>query len=267
MSYNYNDYFTLFNEFYNVTKGVISQLIETAKEIKPIFDFSKIAYKGFNDVINANDKMLQNQFIFTDSLNADLVLKLSKTDDVQSVVEEYYFGNNGENYKNLCNKCEQICIENNFDNLFYQIMRSADNGDYQLACLGAFSIVDGLITTYAGTFDEKYSTNMITQINKLISKISIMETDIVLENSTMRELRMLYSVATIFNKDSKENNLHKTLFFIDDFSKEDNENVLNRHRLMHCRTFRNYSRIDLLKILLYIDFVNIYRIFIKKFEE
>lgn len=103
-----------------------------------------LQHVGDSDLIdwsNAIDELAKKQYVFTYDLPLDIAKEINDGADIDKVMSDYYFGNNAQNMKNLIESCKSSVNTELFD----QIVSAYDRNEYQLACIGLYSLVDGLL--------------------------------------------------------------------------------------------------------------------------
>ena len=133
-----------------------------------------------------------------------------------------------------CNDSDYIL---GYQELYNQILKAYDREDYLLACIGLFSLVDGLLADCSGINKTAFQKRLDCIADKFADKAEL--------NEIYRKTLCIYDAFKKFDcsvfKDSR-------------FSEEEPQAV-NRHWDVHGRTHRKHTKIDFLKVLLWLDAV------------
>ena len=98
-----------------------------------------LAFAEFGEWSVATNKLIENQFVFTDNLTPALAHEIYQGADVEEVMTRYYFDNDGQNMKKLIQRCKDSSYIREYRELYHQILNAYDREDYLLACIGLFS--------------------------------------------------------------------------------------------------------------------------------
>ena len=184
------------------------------------------------------DKLVQNQFVFTDDLTATLAQKIYQaTDtDIDGLMSQYYFGNDETNMNRLIARCQEAPQTHAYQDLYFQVISAYRLGYYQLACIGLFSLIDGVLADVSDRIkDTRFKHRLSIAEKKFEDKLELNEID--------RKTLCIHSALQAFDA---------SIFCNSDFSKEEPASV-NRHWDVHGRTRREHTKIDFLKVLLWLD--------------
>ncbi len=194
-----------------------------------------IAFADFGVWNAAISMMSERQIVFTDDLTYDFAKTIYASTDVEATVLGYYLENGEAQMDALISRCGNSQQIDGFKSLYEQIIVAYRNGHYQLACVGLFSVLDGILTEIS--FDKSTSFKNRIEIikNKLVEKI---ELDII-----DRRLWCVY-----VSLDSFDDSI-----FGNSSLKKDEPDGLNRHWVIHGRTRKQYTKLDFLKALLFLD--------------
>ncbi len=192
-------------------------------------------FENFAVWCSATEKLAKKQIVFTDDLTLEMAKEIKYSADIDKFIQNYYFENDNRNLIMLIERCQASNLIKEYKILFTQILDSYNKEHYQLACLGLFSILDGLLSDV--------SNNNTTSFNKRINVVEKKLKDKVELNEIDRKTLCIY---TAIEK------IDNTPFKFFDFS-QDEPNGLNRHWLLHGRTRKEYSKYDFLKIMLWVD--------------
>lgn len=199
-----------------------------------------ISFSNFSTYCSAIEKMAQRQIMFSDDISIDFAEAICNSDNIDTLVEDYYFGTDTHHIDIVMNRCDKAKCLRDYQNLFLQITDTYSRQQYHLACIGLFAIADGLM---ADISTMKKSTSFEKRIKSIEQKMADkIELDTIDRRTFFIHLQF----------DSLGDNLSNSVFGFSDFTK-DEPNELNRHWLLHGRTHKTYSRYDFLKILLWID--------------
>ena len=202
-----------------------------------------LAFAEFGEWSVATNKLIENQFVFTDNLTPALAHEIYQGADVEEVMTRYYFDNDGQNMKKLIQRCKDSSYIREYRELYHQILNAYDREDYLLACIGLFSLVDGLLAECSGMIKQtRFKTRLERISDKLADKVELNEID--------KKTICIYDA--INNASDKKTDC--SVFKDSDFSGEELP-MVNRHWDVHGRTHRKHTRIDFLKVLLWLDAV------------
>lgn len=193
------------------------------------------AFADFGVWSVAIDKLLKNQIVFTDNLSQELANGIYNGMDVEKVVWPYYLDNNEYNTKRLIERCQQYEQVQKYSELYDEIISSYYMGHYLLACIGLFSLIDGVLSDVS----KESTTNFKKRLDLVKEKF---DNDIEL-NEIDRKTICIYQAF---------NSFESSIFSNSDFSKEEPHNI-NRHWDLHGRTRRPHSKTDFIKVLLWLD--------------
>ena len=109
-----------------------------------------LAFAEFGEWSVATNKLIESEFAFTDNLTQTLAHEIYEGADVEKVMTHYYLDNDEQNMKNLIQRCKDSDCIREYRELYNQILNAYDREDYLLACIGLFSLVDGLLADCSG---------------------------------------------------------------------------------------------------------------------
>lgn len=240
----HNDYiFPMFNGIATFIQGAIdifARVGEWYRKNEENINSFLVGFSTFSTCCSAIKKMAQHQIMFSDDISTDFANSVCNADDIDALVEDFYFGNNEQHIKNVIRRCDAARQLQEYHNLFAEITDAYNRQHYQLASMGLFAIADGLMTDISSM---KESTSFKWRIRSIEKKMS---DKVELDNIDRRTFFMQVQFDSLGDK------LSNSVFGDSDFTK-DEPDVLNRHWLLHGRTHKSYSRYDFLKILLWID--------------
>lgn len=241
--------YSIFEELTGFVKGLetfcnaIGKATTWYEENADIITSYLLAFADFGEWSVATNKLIENQFVFTDNLTPALAHEIYQGADVEEVMTRYYFDNDGQNMKKLIQRCKDSSYIQEYSELYHQILNAYDREDYLLACIGLFSLVDGFLTECSGMIEQTgFQTRLKRISDKLADKVELNEID----------------KKTICIYDAINNTLDKktdcSVFKNSVFSDKEPP-MVNRHWDVHGRTHRKHTRIDFLKVLLWLDAV------------
>ena len=197
-----------------------------------------VVFVEFGEWTVATNKLIEHQFVFTDNLTSDLAHEIYQGTNVEEVMTRYYFDNDGRNMKALIQRCKDSNYIREYRELYNQILNAYNREDYLLACIGLFSLVDGLLAECTGMIKQTgFRTRLDRISDKLADKVALNEID--------KKTICIYDAFKKFDC---------SVFKKSDFS-DDEPQTVNRHWDVHGRTHRKHTRIDFLKVLLWLDAV------------
>lgn len=197
-------------------------------------------FASFSTCCSAIKKMAQHQIMFSDDVTTDFATAICDADDIDTLVEGYYFGNDAQHINHVIKRCEESQQLQEHRNLFLQITDAYSRQHYHLACMGLFAIADGML---ADISNMKDSTSFEKRIKSIEKK---MEQQIELDDIDRRTFFIQLQLDCLGDK------LSNSVFGFSKFS-GDEPDALNRHWVVHGRTHKSYNRYDFLKILLWVD--------------
>ena len=223
--------------------NAIGKAITWYEENADIITSYLLAFAEFGEWSVATNKLIENQFVFTDNLTPDLAHEIYQGADVEEVMTHYYFDNDGQNMEKLIQRCKYSNYIREYRELYHQILNAYDREDYLLACIGLFSLVDGLLAECSGMIEQTGFKKRLERISdKLADKVELNEID--------KKTICIYDA--INNASDKKTDC--SVFKDSDFSDKEPP-MVNRHWDVHGRTHRKHTRIDFLKVLLWLDAV------------
>ena len=218
--------------------NAIGKAITWYEENADIISSYLLAFAEFGEWSIATSKLIENQFVFTDNLTPDLAHEIYQGADVDEVMTHYYFDNDGQNMEKLIQRCKYSNYIREYRELYHQILNAYDREDYLLACIGLFSLVDGLLAECSGMIEQ-------TGFKKRVERISDKLADKVVLNEIDKKTICIYEAFKKFD----------CSVFNDSVFSDKEPPTVNRHWDVHGRTHRKHTRIDFLKVLLWLDAV------------
>jgi len=219
------DYLDSFSKWYQENKYIISSYLQVFVDLRTWY--------------LAVEKMAENQIVFTDDLTVEFSNKIYESNNVNQTIYAYYFDNGKERISQLIERCQKAQLLDKYKILLHQTIEAYRVSHYHLACIGLFSVLDGLMTDTTGLITTSFKRRIKVIEEKLVDKTELSRID--------KKALCIYKSFEIIDK---------TVLGHSDFSNSDpGETVLNRHWVVHGRSVREYSEYDFLKVLLLVDSV------------
>ena len=194
-----------------------------------------LAVADFGIWCSAIDKMAHEQIIFTDDLSFEYAGILYESKNIAKAVQAYYLENDAKRMNTLIARCSENSMMEKYKIYYQETVSAYQLGHYLLTCSGLFAIIDGLLSDIS-KIDK---TNFKRRINEIKEKIS----DRIELSDIDRKLFCIFGCIE---------EVRVSMFDGDDFSKPETEQ-LNRNRVQHGRTHRNYTHLDALKAWLFLE--------------
>lgn len=196
-------------------------------------------FKAFGNLIlwrNAVNRLSENQIVFTEQLSGDMIEKVNKSTNVDEIILEYYTENEEKCLRNLVERCGAAECVIAYKKLYPQIVIAAEMGCFQLACLGLFSLEDGILSDIVNQPKNTSFKKRMREIeDKINNKIPPSQTD-------LKVFAVMISIGAF----------QETAFGNSDFDKPE-PSYLNRHWILHGRSHRDFTKMDYIKMLLSLD--------------
>ena len=205
--------------------------LQNAEKIHEYFTM----FIDFGCFVSAIQKLAENQIIFTGDLTLELAQNICESDHLCSIIEQYYTENNNQEINAVIERCQKAKQLTEYSPLFSQILTAYQYKHYHLACLGMLAVIDGTLSDVS----ENKKTNYKKRLQKIEEKIA----DKYELTDFEKKLFCIYVAMDHFEE---------SIFQNSDFS-EDEPNGLNRHWMIHGRTRREYTNLDFIKTLLWLD--------------
>lgn len=194
------------------------------------------AFADFGVWSGAVRRMKERQIVFTDNLSMELANEIYNSEDVESTVQNYYFGNNSQQMDALILRCEQSQQVIAHGSFFSESVTAYRMGHYLLACDGLFSLIDGILDDVTSKKKEVRFKIRIDEIRKKFTEqVRLSDID--------KQLWCIFMSIHSFEE---------SIFCYSDFSKPEPDS-LSRDWVLHGRTRRVYTQYDVLKALLWLD--------------
>ena len=230
-------------------RSILNGLIHIVQRAAEVFASAQNWYQQHADSINAYlttfaelsvwfsavQKMADAQIVFTGDLTLDLAQKICQSNDVAATVEQFYTENDHQELDSVINRCRQAKQISAYSELFSQTISAYQATHYHLACLGMLAMVDGALSDVSENKKTSYRVRLQEIEKKIADKFEL--------NDLEKKLMCIY-----VSMDSFEESIFKN----SDFTKDEPED-LNRHWMIHGRTRREYTELDFIKIILWLD--------------
>lgn len=233
------------NDIWTSTQNIVKGLMVLAAALEKVHtwyqnnaeNLSKylLAFADFGVWCVATDRLIENQIIFTDDLPQDLAQEIHNGADVEEVVYFYYFGNDECNMERVISRCQQNEQVQKYAELYDQIISAYRINHYLLACIGLFSLIDGVLADVSEQTTTKFKSRLDIVKQKMESEKKLSDID--------RKTLCIYKAL---------NSFETSIFSNSNFSEQE-PHIINRHWDLHGRTHREHSKIDFLKVLLWLD--------------
>lgn len=198
-----------------------------------------LEFADYGTWCSATDKLAEKQVVFTDDLTLDFAKQICNSTNIDELVQGYYFNSNEQNMTRLIERCEAANEIMPYKDLYAHTIDAYKRGHYHLACIGMFSLLDGVL---ADVSEMISATNFKQRIGAIEKKIN----DKVDLNDVDRKTLCIYT---------STEQVKESMFGRSDFEAPEPDN-LNRHWVIHGRTRKAYSKYDFLKIMLWLDAIS-----------
>lgn len=184
---------------------------------------------------SAVQRMAEAQIVFTGNLSLDMAQKVYKSDNVAATVELFYTENDNYEINCVIERCQKANQTTAYAELLTQTVSAYQAEHYHLACLGMLAVVDGVLSDVSENKKTSYKLRLQEIEKKIADKFEL--------NDLEKKLMCIY-----MSLDNIEESIFKTW----DFANNEPDG-LNRHWVVHGRTRREYSKIDFIKAILWLD--------------
>lgn len=171
------------------------------------------------------------QVVLSDYLPSDTISEICRAEDPKQVVKDYYSQYDGYHLRQLFEECLNSDYLKDNIMLLGECYLAYQNKMYLLCCSGLFALADGLITEITNNQSIRFDSRL-KGYKKSLEESSCMRLD----------------VEWIFAIEGLEL-VQDSVWGYASFQ-EDPEDVINRNRLLHGRTKRDYNTFDVTKALL-----------------
>lgn len=183
----------------------------------------------------AVDNLAKCQIVFTGDISSEMAQKLSQIDDVDTIVKQYYFDGEPPRIEEVIVRCKQSTQLMPYSKLLSEVFSAYSVEHFHLACIGLFSIVDGVLSDFTQISGTHYRKRITAIEEKMDNQLALDDMD--------KKTLCIHKTISSF-EDS---------IFKDNYSFVNEPDELNRHWVMHGRSRRTYTKFDCLKILLWLD--------------
>lgn len=97
----------------------------------------------------AVDELVSHQIVFTGDLSSDLITEINAANNVDEIIENYYFSNNAQQINITLARCQAYMQSSAYSELFTQTLAAYSLTHYHLACIGMFAIIDGVFADFS----------------------------------------------------------------------------------------------------------------------
>lgn len=192
-------------------------------------------FADFSCWFTAVQKLAENQIVFTGDLTLELAQSICKSDSLCETVEQYYTENENYEINAVIERCQHAKQLSAYSSLFSQILIAYQYKHYNLACLGMLAVVDGTLSDVSENQKTGYKVRLQEIEKKISDKFELTDLE--------KKLMCIYVAMDHFEE---------SIFKNSDFS-QDEPDDLNRHWMIHGRTRREYTNLDFIKIILWLD--------------
>lgn len=224
--------------------------LQKYSEIIQPFNYIVSAFNvRYNEIIKLNQKVIKStqiyiaieklsnvNYVFWKFIPIELAEQLynaNNANDVNIVLEEYELQTEGIETKEILDLCLKSSFLNHRKILLSQSFEAYLNKQYNLAIIGLFSIIDGVLSEIVVDSNIK-KTKLKKRCEKLLDK---------LKNETLSNDE--YSILTLIKTFEAAQN---TFFASSDFSGDEPEDS-NRHWIMHGKSTRINTNLDYIKLI------------------
>lgn len=216
---------------YEMGKAIKIAAIGYDKSLRSIVD----AMNTLGRWTKAIEILIDNQYVFTDPITAELTEKILNADEVDTEVENYFSKDNCKYLEELIGRCKEVLKDNYNYELFIQSIEAYKSNSFQLACVGLFVITDGLLSIVSEQISPSFTRRLNTIKNKFDEATELEPID-----------QKIVCISLALEK------IDVSIFATHDFHEEELDCV-NRHWTLHGRSKREYLFTDVIKVLLWID--------------
>ena len=188
-----------------------------------------------SELSEAVDKLLDNQIIMVDRLPEKLEREILVSDNIPTLIEDYYSENNDKQLQIVIQRCQKAEKMKKHETLFNQVVEAYKIGSYHLACMGLFAIAEELLTSLSGLYGPNADKRISEFEESIKEPVELAPYDpcLVSAYSALSEFRITFYKSKPFS--------------------EEEPPELNRHWTIHGRSTRAYKKIDFIRVLLWID--------------
>lgn len=206
------------------------------KANQDVIDDYIVAFGKLHRWQNAVDKLKKSQIVFTEPMTKEVIDEVYAAQDADSFLLKYYTENDGKKLDELVHRCGKARQVLEYKNLYPEVIVASQMRCYQLACLGLFSLEDGILADIA---EDPKNTSFKKRIKELEDKI---DAKLPLSDIDLQ----IWAIFIAFDS------FKETAFANSHFNKSEPDG-LNRNWALHGRSRRNYTVVDFIKMLLSLD--------------
>lgn len=197
------------------------------------------AFTDYGVWASAVQKMSERQIVFTDDLTNDFAETIYRSTDIDATVLNYYIEDEESRMNALISRCANNQQIEDFGTLYEQIIFAYQNGHYQLACVGLFAMLDGVLSKVSLDEGTSFKNRIVLIQRKITDRIELSKWD--------KKLWCVYVSLDSFMGTVSANESFK----------KDEPKKLNRNWVTHGRTRRQYTKLDFLKTLLALEAITV----------
>lgn len=230
-------------------RSILNGLIYNVRRAAEIFASAKNWYQQHTDLISAYltafselsvwfsavQKMADVQIVFTGDLSLDMAHRICQSDNVAATVEQFYTENDNHEINSVIERCRQAKQTSDYSELFSQTISAYQAEHYHLACLGMLAMVDGTLSDVSENRKTGYKIRLEEIEKKIADKFELDDLE--------KKMMCIYV---------SMNSFEETIFKNSDFAQAEPSD-LNRHWIIHGRTRREYTKLDFIKTILWLD--------------
>lgn len=214
----------------------VNSFVNWANENQDSINRYFVAFGNLLQWQSAVNKLSEKQIVFTDVWTKDLIERVNAAETAEKFILEYYTENENVRLQSLITRCGKAKQVSEYKKLYPQIVIAAEMGCYHLACLGMFTLEDGILSDITGDAKSTSFQKRIKQLeNKINEKLPLSDVDL-----------QTWTIIVSFER------FEDTAFGSSDFNRVEPE-YMNRHWTLHGRSRREYTKADYIKMLLSLD--------------
>ena len=141
--------------------GILEGLTAFYASLKKVTAEIDAAMPKIVSTLEAVGKLAEKQIVFTDDLTADLACEWEDKEDISIAVEDYYYTLG--HIRQLIDRIGKDRAIESYYMFYSEIVECSKRQHYQLACIGMFALLDGVLSDLT----DMASTNYNKRINKI----------------------------------------------------------------------------------------------------
>ena len=157
--------------------GVIYSAVRWLESNNDTVSEHATTFVEFGQFLVAVNILKGSQFIFTDDIDSELANEICTSENVEHVVENYYFSPTDDKAISLIDRCKSELESESDSRLFDQIIHAYNNGHYQLACIGLFALIDGVLSDLSKNTTPKFKERVNIIKSKVTEKTRLSDLD------------------------------------------------------------------------------------------